>query len=110
MGRCADRRQASSVARPDAGGAQLQTRVRRAGVKSSVTELRPHPRDKTRQKQGYQEVYVNNTHWQETRIVYECVRQTAESRKHLKLQKINERGKKFTAAIVQRTGVSVLRL
>ena len=65
-------------------------------------------------KQGKNKVikrfYVNNTHWQETRIVYECVRQTAESRKHLKLQKINERGKKFTAAIVQRTGVSVLRL
>lgn len=55
VARCTDRRQASSVARPDAGGAQLQTRVRRAGVKSSVTELRPHPRDKTRQKQGYQE-------------------------------------------------------
>ena len=38
------------------GGAQLQTRARRAGVKSSVTELAPHPGDKTRQKQGYQEV------------------------------------------------------
>lgn len=37
-------------------GAQLQTRVRRAGVKSSVTELTAHPEDKTRQKQGYQEV------------------------------------------------------
>ena len=37
-------------------GAQLQTRVRRAGVKSSVSELRPHFRDKTRQKQGYLEV------------------------------------------------------
>ena len=90
VARCTDSRQASSAAQT------RREQARSCRREWDVLEWRalwlssdPILETKQGKNEAIKRFYVNNTHWQETRIVYECVRRTFETREHLKLQKIN---------------------